>query len=61
MNNIKIRIDVTNGETMARATVTVEDYLKSKNENGFSLLDKEVDIILKNVDFTKELENKKTL
>lgn len=61
MNNIKIRIDVTNGEKMARATITVEDYLKAKNENGISLLDKEVDIILKNVDFTKESENKKTL
>lgn len=61
MNNIKIRIDVTNGEKFVRATISVEDYLKLKNESGISLLDKEVDIILKNVDFTEGLQNKKTL
>lgn len=57
MDNLKIVITVTNGEKLARATVSVSDYLNSKNKNGKSVLDNEVDIILDAVDFTKSSDN----
>jgi len=46
MENLQIKITVTNGEKEAKTSVNVEDYQKMKELHGVSMLDLQVDALL---------------
>jgi hypothetical protein len=49
MENLQIKITITNGEKEATATVDVNEYLNIKNLHGISLLDLQVDTLLEDI------------
>ena len=46
MENLQIKITITDGEKEAKTTIGVNDYLNMKNLHGVSLLDLQVDTLL---------------
>ena len=49
MENLQIKITITDGEKEAKTTVNVNDYLNMKNLHGVSLLDLQVDTLLEEI------------
>jgi hypothetical protein len=49
MENLKIKIIITDGEKEAKTTVNVNDYLTMKELHGVSLLDLQVDTLLEKI------------
>jgi hypothetical protein len=49
MENLQIKITITDGEKEAKTTIGVNDYLNMKNLHGVSLLDLQVDILLEEI------------
>jgi hypothetical protein len=49
MENLKIKIIITDGEKEAKTTVNVNDYLTMKELHGVSLLDLQVDTLLEEI------------
>ena len=49
MENLQIKITITDGEKEAKTIVNVNDYLNMKNLHGVSLLDLQVDILLEEI------------
>jgi len=49
MENLQIKITITDGEKEAKTTVNVNDYLNMKNLHGVSLLDLQVDSLLEEI------------
>jgi len=46
MENLQIKITITDGEKEAKTTIDVNDYLNMKDLHGVSLLDLLVDTLL---------------
>ena len=46
MENLQIKITITDGEKEAKTAIDVNDYLNMKNLHGVSLLDLQVDTLL---------------
>ena len=49
MENLQIKIAITDGEKEAKTTIDVNDYLNMKNLHGVSLLDLQVDTLLEEI------------
>jgi hypothetical protein len=49
MENLQIKITITDGEKESKTTVNVNDYLNIKNLHGVSLLDLQVDSLLEEI------------
>lgn len=49
MENLQIKITITDGEKEAKTTVNVNDYLNMKDLHGVSLLDLQVDTLLEEI------------
>ena len=49
MENLQIKITITDGEKEAKTTIGVNDYLNMKNLHGVSLLDLQVDTLLEEI------------
>jgi hypothetical protein len=49
MENLQIKITITDGEKDAKASINVEEYQKMKELHGVSLVDKVVDILLNEI------------
>lgn len=49
MENLQIKITITDGEKEAKSTVNINDYLTMKNLHGVSLLDLQVDTLLEEI------------
>ena len=49
MENLQIKITITDGEKEAKTIVNANDYLNMKNLHGVSLLDLQVDILLEEI------------
>ena len=49
MENLQIKITITDGEKEAKTTVNVNDYLNMKNLHGVSLLDLQVNTLLEEI------------
>jgi len=49
MENLQIKITITDGEKEAKTTIHVNDYLNMKNLHGVSLLDLQVDTLLEDI------------
>ena len=46
MENLQIKITITDGEKEAKTTIGLNDYINMKNLHGVSLLDLQVDTLL---------------
>jgi len=49
MENLKIKISITDGEQEAKTVVNVNDYVNMKEFHGVSLLDLQVDALLEEI------------
>ena len=49
MENLQIKITITDGEKEAKTTIDVNDYLNMKDLHGVSLLDLLVDTLLNEI------------
>jgi len=49
MENLQIKITITDGEKEAKTTIDVNDYINMKNLHGVSLLDLQVDTLLEEI------------
>jgi hypothetical protein len=49
MENLQIKITITDGEKEAKTIVNANDYLNMKNLHGVSLLDLQVDTLLEEI------------
>ncbi|CAB4130034.1 hypothetical protein UFOVP117_222 [uncultured Caudovirales phage] len=49
MENLQIKITITDGEKKAKTTIGVNDYLNMKEMHGISMLDEQVDILLEEI------------
>ena len=49
MENLQIKITITDGKKEAKTTVNVGDYLGMRNLHGVSLLDLQVDTLLEEI------------
>ncbi len=49
MENLQIKITITDGEKEAKTLVHVNDYLSMKELHGVSLLDLQVDTLLEEI------------
>jgi hypothetical protein len=49
MENLKIKISITDGEQEAKTVVNVNDYVNMKEFHGVSLLDLKVDALLEEI------------
>jgi PHD/YefM family antitoxin component YafN of YafNO toxin-antitoxin module len=49
MENLQIKITITNGEKEAKTIINVDDYKTMKELHGISLLDEQVDILLEEI------------
>lgn len=46
MENLQIKITITDGEKEVKTSINVEDYQKIKELHGISLIDEQVDVLL---------------
>jgi hypothetical protein len=49
MENLQIKITITDGEKEAKTTIGVNDYQSIKEMHGISMLDEQVDILLEEI------------
>ena len=49
MENLQIKVSITDGEREARTALNVNDYLMVKELHGVSLLDEQVNILLEEI------------
>jgi predicted small metal-binding protein len=49
MENLQIKITITDGEKDAKASINVEEYQKMKELHGVSLVDEIVDTLLNKI------------
>lgn len=49
MENLQIKITISDGKKEAKTTVNINDYLNMKNLHGVSLLDLQVDTLLEEI------------
>jgi len=50
MENLQIKITITNGEKEANATISVNEYQSIKEIHGISMLDEQVGILLEEIE-----------
>jgi len=49
MENLQIKITITDGEKEAKATINVNEYQSIKEIHGISMLDEQVDVLLEEI------------
>ncbi len=49
MENLQIKITITDGEKEAKATIGLNEYQSIKEMHGISMLDEQVDILLEEI------------
>ena len=49
MENLQIKITITDGEKEAKATISVNEYQSIKEIHGISMLDEQVDVLLEEI------------
>ena len=49
MENLQIKITITDGEKDAKASISIEEYQKMKELHGVSLVDEIVDTLLNKI------------
>ena len=49
MENLQIKITITDGEKEAKATIGLNEYQSIKEMHGVSMLDEQVDILLEEI------------
>jgi len=49
MENLQIKITITDGEKEANATIGLNEYQSIKEMHGISMLDEQVDILLEQI------------
>ena len=49
MENLQIKITITDGEKEARASINLEDFQKMKELHNVSLIDMQVDVLLNEI------------
>ena len=49
MENLQIKITITDGEKEAKATINVNEYQSIKEIHGISMLDELVDVLLEEI------------
>jgi hypothetical protein len=57
MENLQIKITITDGEKEAKASINVEHYQKVKELHGVSLVDEIVDTLLNEIKVSIEPKN----
>jgi len=50
MENLQIKITITDGKKEAKATISVNEYQSIKEMHGISMLDEQVDILLEKIE-----------
>jgi len=50
MENLQIKITITDGEKEAKATISVNEYQSIKEMHGISILDEQVGILLEEIE-----------
>jgi len=50
MENLQIKITITDGEKEAKATISVNEYQSIKEMHGISMLDEQVAILLEEIE-----------
>jgi len=50
MENLQIKITITDGEKEANATIGLNEYQSIKEMHGISMLDEQVDILLEEIE-----------
>jgi hypothetical protein len=53
MENLQIKITITDGEKEAKTTINVDDYKTMKELHGISLVDMQVEVLLDEIKTTK--------
>lgn len=54
MENLQIKITITDGEKEAKTTINVDDYKTMKELHGISLVDMQVEVLLDEIKTTKQ-------
>ena len=49
MENLQIKITITDGEKEAKASINLEDFQKMKELHNVSLIDMQVDVLLNEI------------
>ena len=49
MENLQIKITITDGEKEAKSTIGLNEYQSIKEMHGISMLDEQVDILLEEI------------
>ena len=49
MENLQIKITITDGEKEAKATISANEYQSIKEIHGISMLDEQVDVLLEEI------------
>ena len=49
MENLQIKITITDGEKEAKTTISVNEYQLIKEIHGISMLDEQVDVLLEEI------------
>ncbi len=49
MENLQIKITITDGEKEAKAIISVNEYQSIKEIHGISMLDEQVDVLLEKI------------
>ena len=49
MENLQIKITITDGEKEAKATINVNEHQSIKEIHGISMLDEQVDVLLEEI------------
>jgi hypothetical protein len=49
MENLQIKIVITDGEKEAKTSINIEDYQMMKELHGVSLIDEQVDVLLNEI------------
>ena len=49
MENLQIKITITDGEREAKSTIGLNEYQSIKEMHGISMLDEQVDILLEQI------------
>jgi len=49
MENLQIKVTITDGEKEAKSTIDLNEYQSIKEMHGISMLDEQVDILLEEI------------